>query len=117
MKYISVLILLLTCIICRGQDCDKLVSTFQSYTNALNTISKTRFKISESANTSSSSWIRSAKYFSCGGSTGFLIIEANSQNYIHQNVPFNIWNSFKNSPSFGQYYNKFIKNRYRLYLK
>lgn len=96
------------------QPCDKLPETFQSYSQASKLIKSSKFKISESINTSKSSWIRGASYYSCDGKTGFLIIATDTKDYIHNNVPIEIWEQFKNAESFGSYYSNNIKGRYRL---
>ena len=95
-------------------DCNKLQSNFSSYNEAFKKIKSTTFKFTDYANTSKSSWIRGASFYSCDMKFGYLIIQTDDGNYIHKNVPTNIWNSFKHAKSFGSYYNKNIKNRYQL---
>lgn len=94
--------------------CNRLPQTFKSYNQALTLIKSSKFKISESVNTSKSSWIRGASYYSCDKITGFLIVVTDEKEYIHKNVPLEIWNQFKNANSFGSYYSQNIKGRYRL---
>jgi hypothetical protein len=101
---------------CGEQDCDTLDKTFDTYKSALNIIKSADFKFTDDCNTSKSSWIYHAEYFSCNGKTGFLIIETKSQTYIHDEVPIEIWNEFKKAESFGKYYNRNLKGRFRLTL-
>lgn len=100
---------------CRAQECNKLPEYFTSYSQAVRLVKNSNFKISEAANTSMSSWIKSAKYYSCDGHSGYLIYTTNKgYEYIHKGVPLNIWEGFKNAPSKGSYYDRNIKSRYRL---
>ena len=102
---------------CHGQDCNKLPNVFTSYSRAITLVQNSTFKIQEAANTSGSSWITSANYYSCDGKTGFLIYTTNrGYQYIHKGVPVEVWKEFKNAPSKGTYYDYNIKHRYQLRL-
>lgn len=114
LKYSTYLLFILLSQACSAQNCTDLPDKFKTYTEASLKIAGATFKISESVNTSKSSWIRSAKYRSCDGQTGFLLIGTDDREYIHKGVPLSIWNSFRKAVSFGSYYNAYIKNRYRL---
>jgi hypothetical protein len=95
--------------------CKDLPASFKSYTEAISKIKEAKFKIKESANTSGSSWVTSANFYSCDGESGFLIYTTNKgYEYIHQGLPISIWNGFKNASSKGSYYNANIKRRYQL---
>lgn len=111
------IILTTTLLSCNGQDCSKLPQIFQTYQDAKQIISVTNFKIKENLNTFQSSWIRSAQFFSCDGEKGFMIFKTDRQEYIHQDLPIGIWNSFKRATSFGSFYNANIKNKYQLKLR
>lgn len=102
---------------CNAQDCNKLPASFSSYSQAITLVQSSTFKIQEAANTSSSSWITSANYYSCDGKTGYLIYTTNrGYQYIHKEVPIEVWEEFKNAPSKGSYYDYKIKHRYHLRL-
>lgn len=101
----------------RGQsDCNKLPNNFYSYSEAMSKIENTKFTLTDYVNTSNSSWIRGASYYSCDKKLGYFIIKTDKRNYIYKDLPLNIWNGFKNASSFGSYYERNIKNRYQLYL-
>ena len=89
-------------------------TTFRSYSEALTTIQNAKFNITNSVDTSKSSWIEDANYYSCDGVNGFLIIETSKRDYIFKNVPIQIWNNFKNASSFGSFYNRKIRDNYQL---
>ena len=101
---------------CNAQDCNSLPSKFNSYNQAISTIERSSFKINESVNTSKSSWIRSAHYYSCNGQTGYFIIQEKNKIYIHAYLPISVWHQFKNANSFGSFYDHNIKGKYKLYL-
>lgn len=98
-------------------DCNQLPNRFSTYDEAESMVQHTQFEYTDEVNTSKSSWIRGAQYFSCDKQTGFLIIKTDRGSYIHQNVPIHLWYRFKQAVSFGKFYNQFIKHRYPLMLK
>jgi hypothetical protein len=99
-----------------SQDCKLMPAHFTSYNAATAWVKKASFKFTDNVNTSKSSWIRSASYYSCDGKTGFFIFSTDDMEYIHANMPVSIWNEFKHADSFGKYYNLNIKHRYQYYL-
>lgn len=102
---------------CDGVVCDSLPNTYTSYEEAIGIIESAKFKQEDKVNTSKSSWIRGASFYSCDGITGYFIIETDSKKYIHSGIPVKVWQGFKKADSFGSYYNKNIKNRYQFKLK
>lgn len=114
---IFVIINLQVIITCKGQDCTKLPSLFSTYLEAVTRVKNSKFKFIDHVNTSKSSWIKGASYFSCDGLTGYLIIILKNKTYIHQSVPMSIWQSFIKANSFGEFYNDNLKNKFRLKLK
>ncbi len=111
---ITVFALLFIANVCISQ-CNTLPSKFSSYSQAAKAINNTSFTTTDRLPDGKSSWISSANYYSCDGSYGYMIFTtAKGGKYIHEGVPVNVWNSFKNAPSSGSYYDYNIKNRYRL---
>lgn len=103
--------------ICKSQNCETFPKSFKSYEAALQQIDLTEFKFEDHVNTSKSSWLLNARYYSCDGKKGFFIIKTRkNREYIHADVPIEIWNQFKNANSFGRFYNQRIKGRYGLHL-
>ncbi len=117
-KLFNVFLLNLTLFLaaCNGIDCDQLPNKYINYHEAVNKIKTTKFKIIESVNTSKSSWIRGGEFYSCDGITGFFILKTDKQLYLYSEMPFKVWQGFKNSESFGSYYNYNIKHKYPFYL-
>ncbi len=107
------LVLILLLASCSNKnDCSQLPSSYNSYEEAMKTIEASSFKIEESINTSKSSWIKGATFYSCDSIQGFFILKTKRKDYLYSSMPIEIWNGFKNAESFGSYYHKFIKNRY-----
>lgn len=102
---------------CNSQDCSNIPSSFKSYDEAVTEVKGSSFQIEDQVNTSQSSWIRGASYYSCNGEKGYLILKTDDEEYIHQDVPIEIWRGFPNASSFGSYYVGSIKGRYSLRLE
>lgn len=113
MKYFYLLFFIFL-ICCTNSECETLPKTFSSFSIAQEKIESSDFEIKDVADTSSSSWIRNAKFFSCDGNTGYMIYSTDSKDYIHAGLPIEIWQGFKDAPSKGSYYNHNIKGNYRL---
>jgi len=96
------------------RNCGDIPKAFRSYQQAKDIIEKSTFLYSDKVNTGKSSWIRAANFYSCDHKNGFFIIATDKQEYIHQDLPIEAWNSFKSANSFGQFYNQHIKKRYQL---
>jgi hypothetical protein len=101
---------------CKSQDCNQIPTHFNSYDQALSFVKKAIFQYKDVVNTSRSSWVRGASYFSCVGSTGFFIIKTDSEEYLHSGLPLYLWTQFKNASSFGGFYDRYIKGKYRFNL-
>lgn len=115
MKYLFPIIAFL--VISCGSNCNSLNKNFGSYAEAISTVRNTDFKIEEKVNTDSS-WIDSIEYYSCDGKIGYLILNTlEEQSYIHNGVPVEVWEQFKDASSYGRYYNSYIKGNYYFDLK
>lgn len=102
---------------CRQKnDCDQLPSKFSSYDEAASKIESSYFKIKEEVNTSKSSWIRGASFYSCDGNLGFFLLKTDKQKYLYSDMPYSVWTEFKNAESFGKSYNEIIKHKYTFQL-
>jgi hypothetical protein len=99
---------------CTHIDCAHMEKQFSSYREAESQILKTSFDLTDRVNTSESSWVRGASYYSCDKRMGYFILKTDSGNYVHKNLPLGVWKGFKKAKSFGSYYDALIKNRYQL---
>lgn len=116
LKYITTIFILLLSLSCKSQNCDSLNKNFVSYEVALETIQSTTFRFSEKLNTSKSSWIKGAEFYSCDGKQGYFLLLTTKTTYIHKDVPKTLWNDLKKTESFGRFYKSKIKGRYQLIL-
>lgn len=115
-KYIAFILFQAIAISTLGQSCKNMPAHFASYDEAISFVKSASFQYKDDVNTSKSSWIRSASYYSCDGKMGYFIFSTDSKEYIHAGVPIEIWKEFKNADSFGSYYDHYIRKKYRFYL-
>lgn len=97
-------------------SCRDLPTQYQSYEEAKSSISQASFQIEDAVNTTKSSWIRGASYYSCDGQSGYFLLVTDKKDYLFQGMPLEVWEGFKVADSFGEYYNAYIRDRYYMYL-
>lgn len=102
---------------CHRTDCDRIPISFNSFSEANKIIKSSHFKFEDKIITNTSSWIRGAEYYSCNNETGFFILITDNVNYIHQELPKQMWYEFKTASSYGHYYNSKIKHRFQCRIK
>jgi len=90
---------------------------FDSYEEAIIWVRANDNFTKDSVDTSKSSWIRAAEYYTDGSGYGFLILNMKGKEYIWEGVPIDIWAGFKNADSFGKYYHQHIKGNYYMELE
>ena len=112
--YLALICVVLNLYSCNSQFCNELPSQFSSYQQAVSEIKSTDFTIEDKVDTSRSSLIKSATYYSCDSKIGFLLVKIRSTEYIYQNVPISVWENFKEADSFGSFYNRNIKGNFQL---
>ncbi len=117
MKKLLFLLFILSLFSCESQNCEDLPDIFLSFKEVISVINKTTFTFKESVNTSKSSWIKDANYYSCNNTSGFFVLKTAKKEYIFKSVPIAIWKKFKNADSFGKFYNSNIRNKYALFVK
>lgn len=99
----------------QSQSCKNLPDKFYSYSEAIRSIQSATFKTTDELPYGKSSWIKSAKFYSCDGYYGYMIFTTEKgREYIHEKVPLRVWTEFKNASSSGSYYDRNIKGNYRL---
>ncbi len=118
MRKLIILIITLSLIGCNNkEDCRNLPKSFSSYETAISEIKSTSFKIKDEADCSKSTWLSDASYYSCNEKAGYFIMTTKTgREYIHEKVPVEIWQQFKKSDSFGNFYNTHIRGRYKMEL-
>lgn len=117
MKKIFLIFSLLIGLHCYSQDCNKLSNGFNSFEQASKLIFNSTFAFTDNADVSDSSWITSAKYYSCDNKTGFFILKTSNKIYSHQKVIKTLWQNLIKAKSKGSFYSKNIRGKYQLKLK
>ena len=117
MKKMLFFLILISFISCSSQSCDDIPSTFTTYKEVKSMIDETDFSFEDSVDTSKSSWIRNAKFYSCNNKTGYFVLTTDRKKYVFVNMPVSLWKRFKHAESFGKFYNRYIRNKYHLYLE
>lgn len=110
------LIYLVTLLLISCQNCDKLPAHFESYEQAKTIIKDSSFSTKDEMTNIKSSWITSASFYSCDGSSGYMIIGMRGKEYLYNGVPFDVWNDFKKADSKGKFYHRHIKGKYKFKL-
>jgi hypothetical protein len=122
-KILTILLLIIvTTTSCHSYTCNKLPDIFTSYDGAIQLVKTSTFQFIDDVKISDSSsawvpdrfsWITSANYYSCDGGKGYFIYNTNrGTTYIHQGVPIEVWNGFKDTSSKGFYFDRYIKEKY-----
>lgn len=117
MNHVVNLLMIILLVSCSPGPCDALPTSFTTSVSASNAIQEASFQVEEQIDNNRSSWIRGAKYLSCNGEDGYLLIETDRVSYIHSGVPRYLWENFKAAPSLGRFYNTNLKGQYQLNLK
>lgn len=115
--YFTFITVILNLYSCNSQSCNELLTQFSSYQQAVSEVKSTNFTIEDSVNTSRSSLIKGASFYSCDSNVGFLLVKIRSTEYIYQNVPISVWKQFKKADSFGSFYNRNVKGSYQLKIR
>jgi hypothetical protein len=91
---------------------------YRTYQQAVTEVRNGDYEYSDSKNMTSSSWVKSAEFYSCDAVSGCLIITTKAnRDYIHFGVPTDAWKSFKSATSYGSHYNRNLKGRYPIMLE
>ncbi|UBB90897.1 hypothetical protein J4771_06030 [Candidatus Kaistella beijingensis] len=109
------LLLLLGC-----KKSPQIPNEFNSYIEAKQIVRSADLSIQEEAETdgrSANNWIREAKYYANNKNSGYLIINMKGKDYIFDELPYNVWEKFKNEDDLGKAYHQMIKGKYNLKLK
>jgi hypothetical protein len=97
----------------QAQPCAIQNGFYPTYQKAVSEIRNGDYEYSDSKNMTSSSWVKSAEFYSCDAVSGCLIITTKAnRDYIHFGVPMDVWKMFKSASSYGSYYSRNLKGRY-----
>ena len=94
------------------QSCEQIEEKYVDADRMVDLLKQTSFNFSEQIDTSQSSWIKAASYYSCDGAVGFFVLRTSKKVYLYKDVPKDLWSRFKQADSLGSFYNRQIKGRY-----
>lgn len=98
-----------------GQGCAELPKTFSTTVQAMHMVKQIVFPYTDRITTERSSWVKSATFYSCDRKVGFFLMTTKTgKEYLFQDMPVALWEKFKQADSYGEFYNKNIRNRYQL---
>ena len=103
---------LLSCSAEAQQSCEQLEKKYLDADRMVSLLDQTSFSFSEEFDTSQSSWIKAASFYSCDGAKGYFVLRTSKKVYLYKDVPKDLWSRFKQADSLGSFYNRQIKGRY-----
>jgi KTSC domain len=109
----------MTAIEYEANDCySEELHNYDIYDSAVQDVEQTkRFKVKMKIENLNSSWIQKATYCSCDSITGyFILMTREGKKYLHEGLPYSEWSGFMNADSYGEYYDRHIKGKYRFEL-
>lgn len=115
LRFLFLLCPLLFCLSCTAdaqQSCEQLEEKYVDADRMVRLLDQTSFSFSEEFDTSQSSWIKAASFYSCDGAKGYFVLRTSKKVYLYKDVPKDLWSRFKQADSLGSFYNRQIKGRY-----
>ena len=96
----------------KSANCDSLDITSSTLEDAISTIELTTFRYQQQFKISRTYGIMSAKYFSCDGQTGYLVLKVDKEDLIYLEVPDSKWKGLIGSADINGFYDTEIKGKY-----
>ncbi len=98
----------------QSTNCDSLKLTTLPITEAVSIIEHTTFRFQQQFKISRTYGVMNARYFSCDGKLGYLIIKVDKEDYIYIDVPEPKWKLLISSADINAFYNEEIKGIYEV---
>ena len=98
----------------KNTDCDSMQLNGLSRETMIETIENNAFRFDQQFKISRVAGIRAGHYYSCDGKSGFLILTVGKEKALFVDVPKTIWDEFIKSSDLDGFYEKNLKNHYRL---
>ena len=98
----------------QSTNCDSLKLNTLPITEAVSIIEQTTFRFQQQFKISRSYGVMNARYFSCDGILGYLIIKVDKKDYIYIDVPETKWKLLISSADMNAFYNEEIKGIYEV---
>ncbi len=98
----------------QSANCDTLNLSSYSLEKAISAIETTTFRYQQQFKISRTYGVMSARFYSCDGSTGYLVIKVDKKDFIYLEVPETKWKELISSGDINAYYNTEIKGNYNI---
>jgi hypothetical protein len=98
----------------QSTDCDSLDISLLSLEDAISTIEKGKFRFQQQFKISRIYGVMNARYYSCDGEFGYLIMMIDKKDYIYISVPKHVWDKLIASSNINGFYASEIKQNYEV---
>jgi len=98
----------------QSTDCDSLDISSVSLAKAIESIENAKFRFQKQFKISRSYGVMNARFYSCNGETGFLIMKVDKKDFIYIKVPKSVWNTLITSSDINAFYASEIKQTYNV---
>ena len=98
----------------QSTNCDSLKITTLLVSEAISIIEQSTFRFQQQFKISRTYGVMNARYFSCHGKFGYLIIMVDKRDYIYIDVPKPKWTSLISSADINGFYDMEIKGNYEV---
>jgi hypothetical protein len=98
----------------QSTNCDSLNLPLISFKEAVKMIENSSFRFQQQFKISRTYGVMNAKYYSCDGEKGFLIMKVDKVNYLYLDVPKTTWDLLIKSPDINALYDQEIRTGYEV---
>jgi hypothetical protein len=96
----------------QSTDCDSLYVLSSPIDEAIENIERSTFRFQQQFKISRTYGVMNARYYSCDGEKGFLIINVDRKDFVYMDVPKSIWDNLITSPDINTFYVSEIEESY-----
>jgi len=98
----------------QSTNCDSLDLSSDSLGELIKRIENSTFRFQQQFKISRTYGIMNARYFSCDGERGFLIMKIDKKDLIYFEVPKSVWDTLITSSDINAYYASQIRDHYEM---
>ena len=98
----------------QSTNCDSLDITTLSLDEAISKIENSKFRFQQQFKISRTYGIMNARYYSCNGKSGYLIMLVDKKDLIYLEVPKSVWETLITSADINAFYKSEIEKCYEL---
>jgi hypothetical protein len=98
----------------QSTNCDSLDIALLSLDEAISKVESSKFRFQQQFKISRTYGVMSAKYYSCNGKSGYLIMLVDKKNLMYLEVPKTVWDTLITSSDINAFYKSEIEENYEL---